>query len=83
MRMGGNRDFPSGSVSKESACNGDPGSIPGSERFTRGGCGHPLLYSCLGNPMNRGAWWATVHGVMSQALTEATEHTHAFLNVLK
>ena len=50
--------FPCSSVGKESACNaGDPGSIPGE------GNGHPLQYSCLGNPLDRGAWWATVHGV--------------------
>ena len=42
---------------------GDLGSIPGSERTPGGGDGNPLQYSCLGNPMNRGAWWATVYGV--------------------
>ena len=51
-------------VSKESACNaGDPVSIPGSGRSPGEGNGNPLHYSCLGNPMDRGAWWATVHGV--------------------
>ena len=50
--------------SKESACNaGDPGSIPGSGRSPGEGNDNPLPYSCLGNPMDRGAWWATVHGV--------------------
>ena len=49
---------------KESACNaGDLGSIPGLERSSEEGNGNPLQYSCLGNPMDRGAWWATVHGV--------------------
>ena len=49
---------------KASACNvGDLGSIPGSERSTGEGNGNPLQYSCLENPMDRGAWWATVHGV--------------------
>ena len=38
-------------------------SIPRSGRSPGGGNGNPLLYSCLGNPMDRGAWWATVHGV--------------------
>ena len=48
---------------KESLCNsGDPGSIPGSGRFPGEGNGNPLQYSCLENPMDRGAWWATVHG---------------------
>ena len=50
--------------SKESACNvRDTGSIPGSGRSLREGNGNPLWYSCLENPMDRGAWWATVHGV--------------------
>ena len=54
--------FPDGSVSKESACNaGDLGSIPGSGRSSGEGNGNPLRYSCLANPMDRGAWWATVH----------------------
>ena len=56
--------FPGSSTGKESACNmGDPGLIPGSERFPGGGHGNPLQYSCLENPMNRGTWQATVHGV--------------------
>ena len=38
-------------------------SIPGSGRSLGGGNGNPLQYSCLGNPMDRGAWWATVHRV--------------------
>ena len=41
----------------------DVGSVPGSERSPRGGHGKPLQYSCLENPMDRGAWQATVHGV--------------------
>ena len=41
----------------------DVGSIPGSGRFPGGGNGNTLQYSCLENPMDRGAWWATVHGV--------------------
>ena len=59
--------FPGGSVSKESACNardsGDTGSVPGSGRFHGGEHGNPLQYFCLENPMNRGAWQATVHSV--------------------
>ena len=48
----------------ESACNvGDPGSIPGSERSSGEDNGHPLQSSCLENPLHRGTWWATVHGV--------------------
>ena len=60
-------DFPWGLRGKESACSvgvaRDAGSIPGSGRFSGGGHGNPLQYSCLKNPMDRGAWWATVHGV--------------------
>ena len=53
--------FPDGSEGKEFACNaGDLGSIPGLERSRGGGHGTPLQYSCLGNPMDRGAWRATV-----------------------
>ena len=49
---------------KESACSkGDPGSIPGSGRSPGEGNGYLLQYSCLENSINRGAWWATVHGV--------------------
>ena len=56
--------FPSGSDGKESACNvEDLGSIPGLGRSPGGGHGNPLQYSCLENPMDRGAWWATAHGV--------------------
>ena len=42
---------------------GDVGLIPGWGRCPRGGNGNPLQYSCLGNPIDRGAWWAPVHGV--------------------
>ena len=56
--------FPGGSEVKSSTCNaGDLGSIPGSGRSPGEGNGNPLQYSCLENPMDRGAWWATVHGV--------------------
>ena len=53
-----------GSVSKESACNaGDRASVPGLGRSSGGGHGHPLQYSYLENPLDRGGWWATVPGV--------------------
>ena len=42
---------------------GDLGSIPGSGKSSGEGNGNPLQYSCLENPIDRGAWWATVHGV--------------------
>ena len=50
--------------SKESACNGgDSGSIPGLRISPGERNGYPLQYSCLENPMDKGAWWATAHGV--------------------
>ena len=56
--------FPGGLVVKKPPANaGDAGSIPGSERSPGEGNGNPLQYSCLGNPIDRGAWRATVHGV--------------------
>ena len=56
--------FPGGSEGKVSACNaGDPGSIPGMGRSPGEGNGNPLQYSHLENPMNGGAWWATICGV--------------------
>ena len=52
------------SVGKESACNaGRPGLVPGSGRSLGEGNGNPLQYSCLENPMDGGAWQATVHGL--------------------
>ena len=54
--------FPGGSGGKASAYNmGDLGSIRRSGRSPGEGYGYPLQYSCLENPMDRGAWWATVH----------------------
>ena len=56
--------FPCGSAGEESPCNvGGLGSIPGLGRCPREGKGYPLQYSCLENPMDRGVWRATVHGV--------------------
>ena len=52
---------------------GDVGSIPGSGRSLGGRHGNPLQYSCLENPMDRGAWWATVHGGHEESdMTEVT-----------
>ena len=60
----GNLGFPSGSNGKESSYNaGDLGLIPGSGRYPGEGHDNPLQYSCLEYSMDRGAWWATVHGV--------------------
>ena len=56
--------FPGGSVVKNPSANaGDVGLIPGSGRSPGEGNGNPLQYSYLGNPMDRGAWQAIVHGV--------------------
>ena len=69
--------FPGGSEVKASACNaGDLGSIPGSGRSPGEGNGNPLQYSCLENPMDGGAWWATVHGV-TKSQTQLSEFTHS------
>ena len=58
------QDFPGGSDGKASVYNaGDPGSIPGLGRSPGEGNGNPLQYSCLGNPMDGGAWQATVYRV--------------------
>ena len=48
----------------------EEGLIPGSGRFPGGGNGNPLQYPCLENPMNRGAWWATIHGVAESDTSE-------------
>ena len=60
--------FPGGCSGKEPACQfrrlRDKGSIPGSGRSPGEGHGNPLQYSCLENPMDRGSWWAAVHGVV-------------------
>ena len=68
------RGFPGGTVGKEPTKAGDAGSIPGSGRSPGVGKSKPLQYSCLENPMNRGAWQASVHRV---AKTQAGPSMHA------
>ena len=63
--------FPGGSAGKESACSaGDLGSIPVLGRSPGGGHGNPLQYTCLENPMNRGAWQASPWGHKELETTE-------------
>ena len=61
--------FPSSTVVKnlQSGVSRNVSSIPGSGRSPGGGHGNPLQYYCLGNSMERGAWWATVHGVIKES----------------
>ena len=77
-------DFPGGSVVKNLPANAgaprDVGSIPGSGRSPRGEHGDPLQYSCLENPMDRGAWWTTVHRVAKSwtRLKQISTHAHTW-----
>ena len=71
----------SGSDGKESAYNaGRTGLISGSGRSSGEGNGNPLQYSCLENPMDRGAWWATVHGVTKIWTRLSNTFTEFFIN---
>ena len=54
---------------------GDEGSVPGSGRSPGEGNGNPFQYSCLENPMDRGAWWVMVHGVTESDMTEHVQTT--------
>ena len=68
--------FPGSSDSKESSCNaGGLGLTPGSGRSPGEGNGNPLQYSCLGNAMEGGAWWAAVHGV-PKSRTRLSRHVY-------
>ena len=72
--------FPGGSAVKNLPANtGDWGSIPGSGRYPGEGNGNSLQYSCLGNPLDRGAWWATVR--VSKEL-DKTATTTTYNNML-
>ena len=66
-------EIPCGSDSEESARNaGDLGSVPGLGRSPGEGNGYPLQYSCLENPMDRGVWWVTIHGI-SESQTQLSD----------
>ena len=68
--------LPDSSDVKESACSaGNLGLIRGSRRYPEEGDGYPLQYFHLENPMNRGAWWATVHGV-AESWTRLSDKAH-------
>ena len=72
------KDFPGGSDGKASVYNaGEPGLIPGSGRFPGEGNSNPLQYSCLENPMDGGAWQATVH-VIAKSRTRLSYFTSLF-----
>ena len=75
---------PGGSVVKNLPANtGGSGDLSFITRFGRspgGGNGNPLQYSCLENPMDRGAWWVIVHSIKE---LDATEHTHLHINQSK
>ena len=69
--------FPGGSEGKASTCNArDTGSIPGLGRSPGEGNGNPIQNSCLGNSTDRGAWWATVHGVAKSQTWLSNTPTH-------
>ena len=75
--------FPGGSVVKYPPANsGDAGSIPGLGRFPGGGNGNPLQHSCLGNCMDRGAWWATVHGGHKELDITEQSSMHVIFEIL-
>ena len=81
--------FPSGTGVKNLPANGgdarEASSIPGLGRFPGEGDDNPLQYSCLENSMDRGTWWATVHGVTESDMTECTHaraHTHTHIHSL-
>ena len=72
--------FPGCSHSKESACNaGDPGSTLSGEDSPGEGNGYPIQYSFLENSMDRGVWWAAVHGA---AMSDMTEQLTLYLSTL-
>ena len=82
MKPQGVMGFPGGSDGKGSACSaGDLGSIPGLGRCPGEGNGNPLQYSCLENSTDRGAWWATGHGVAKSRKRLSYEHIQHFQGI--
>ena len=75
--------FLDSSNSKESARSaGDLDSIPGLGKFPGEGRGNPLQHSCLENPVDRGTWWAAVHGITESDMTELLTLSLSFMNSL-
>ena len=77
--------FPGGLLVKNLLANlEDVGSITGSRSFPGEGNGNPVQYSCLESPMDRGAWWVTVHGVAKErSTTEQLNSTAAMSNEVR
>ena len=76
--------WPGGSDGKESACSArDLGLIPGLKNPSGDMNGYPLQYSCLENSMDRGAWWATVHGFTKSQTQLSDSHTHTHTHTHK
>ena len=74
--------FSGDSDSKESACSlRDSGSIPGSGRSPGEGNGYPLQYFCLENSMDRGAWWATVYGIVKSRTRLSNQHYYYYRDI--
>ena len=74
--------FPGGSDGKESACNaGDTGLIIRPGRSCGDRSGNPLQHSCLENCMDRGVWWATIHGSQSSDMIKQLCHTHTLYSI--
>ena len=72
-----------GSDGKESACNaGDPGSVPGLERFPGKGKGYPLQYPCLENSIERGARQAIAHGITKSWVRLSDKHTQKVWRII-
>ena len=72
--------FPTGSVvNSPPAIAGNAGSGVGLGRSVGEGSGNSLQYSCLGNPMDRGAWWATVHGIVKELDMTATKQQQLYI----
>ena len=81
IQIGKRKEIKLSFSDKEPACNtGDQGSIPGSESFPGEGNGYPLQYSCLENPMDRGAWLSVSTGsqkhIKRKSINQTTENIH-------